>query len=117
MRVTFIDPFGRNYDIDSENITIIASWVADMIPQIMTQDTRMEWRFRVWVGNDKEAKMVGSPYMRDEFLSEDGLRKLENLFRRTRENYYKKEKKDGGKTLLCGSRIPQFMAESRFPIT
>jgi hypothetical protein len=79
--------------MDSENISLIAAWVADMLPQIMTKNLRNEWRFRVWASTKKESDMLGQPFMRDEFLTEDGLRKLENLFRRTREKTFPKPAK------------------------
>lgn len=93
MRASFISPEGRPYEIDCDNLSIIADWMADMIPRIVTLTSFTEWKVRIWASNDKEAKMIGQPFMHEQFLTEDGMRKMENLFRRTREKAFPKKEK------------------------
>lgn len=97
MRVSVTTPNGSVYMIDSLNTGVIGEWLSEYLAAMNDDPARAEWNIQVWAMTKREGEVMGPKFLYDEMLTEQGLRKIEELFRRMRENWFP-PKKPGGQT-------------------
>jgi hypothetical protein len=73
VRVELWDGCGRTYIIETLDPGLVGRWFAEWAPRLVTADSRMETRIRLWPTDQAEMTQLGLNRQQEYRLDQDGL--------------------------------------------